>query len=167
MLLACVIITAVFSASLTTKTSGGKNDRRLLAAQAARQVTSRLRNFVTGCDCDIGTGACSAVSCTLQGPTLRAGVASWYFNNQTATPPITDCYTLGDPGASYAAACGVGTDTYALRVGYHAIKGFLPTLFEGPPFNARVVYRVSNTATINGRPVPRVDVDVKWTEPAP
>ena len=173
MLLSCIIITSVLSASLTSKTSGGLNDRRLLAAQAARQVSSRLKNFVTGCDCDIASGVCAAAgvgSCTLPGPTPRGGVASWYFNCPISvplcSPPVTDCYYAGDPGAGYAAACGGGTDTYALRSGYHVISGLLRPDFAAAPLNARVVYRVDNTAPlVNGRPQPKVDVDVRWEEP--
>lgn len=156
MLLACVMITSVFSVSLTSKTSGGKNDRRLIASQAVRQVTGRLRNFVTGCDCNITTGACNATSCSLQGPTPRAGAASWYFNCPTCSPSITD--SMGDK--------------YALTLGTHTITGLLPQTFGGggfeqPPYNGRVVYVVDAPQTINGRPVPAVTVRVDWTEPTP
>ncbi len=162
MLLASVMITSVFSVTLTSKTSGGKSDRRLLASQAARQLTGRLKNFVTGCDCDISTGVCSAASCTIQGPTPLAGVSSWSFNCPTCDPAIIDCWPAPNP---YYSACGAGSDSYALALGDHAIKGLLPTFFEDAPYNARVVYTVTNSATINGRPVPKVEVDVKWTEP--
>lgn len=162
MLLACVIITSVFSVTLTSKSSGGKNDRRLIASQASRQVTGRLRNYVTGCDCDVTTGACSAASCTFQGPTPRAGVASWYFNCPTCTPAITDSQG----------------DVYALKLGTHVITGLLPQVFGGnpgvagsgvrfedPPYNARVRYVVDSFQTVDGRPVPAVTVNVVWTEP--
>ena len=168
MLVACVMVTAVFSVSLTTKRSGGKNDRSLIAAQAARQVSARLKNFVTGCDCNITTGICTAASCTLQGPTPVAGVASWYFNYPLGG--IFDCFYGADPGAAYFAGCGAGTPTYALRVGvtgkgYHVISGLLPAAFEAAPFNARVVYSVTTPQLIGPRPVPQVTVDVRWTEP--
>ncbi|OGR95712.1 MAG: hypothetical protein A2V88_16250 [Elusimicrobia bacterium RBG_16_66_12] len=149
MLLACVMITSVFSVTLTSKTTGGKNDRRLLAGQAASQVTGRLKNFVTGCDCSVTTGICSAASCTLQGPTPRGGVASWYFNCPTCLPPVSD--NRGD--------------VYALTIGTHVISGLLPAFFEAAPYNARVNYTVDIFQTVNGRPVPAVTVNVAWAEP--
>lgn len=149
MLLACVMVTSVFTVTLTSKTSGGKNDRRLLASQVARQVTGRLRNFVTGCDCDITTGLCTAASCTIQGPTPRSGVLSWSFHCPTCSPPISD--SMGD--------------AYALTLGTHVVSGLLPAFFEAAPYNARVRYVVDNPQTVNGRPVPAVTVNVAWTEP--
>lgn len=165
MLMACIIITAVFSTSLTAKVSGGKSDRRLLASQAARQLTGRLRNFVTGCDCNILSGVCNLASCAIQGPTPRGGVASWYLNCPGCSPPIIDCYYPTDPVAAYAAACGAGSDTYALHNGYHSIAGLLPASFEGTPYNARVVYTVSTDQAIGTMTVPKVVVNVQWKEP--
>lgn len=157
-LLISIIVTSVFSVSLTSKMSDGKNDRRLAAGQAARQVSSRLKNFVTGCDCNVTTGACNAASCSIQGPTPRAGVLSWSFNNP---PDIIDCWPATPPYG----ACGNGSDVYALTLGAHDIRGLLPADFAASPFNARVIYTVTTAGTLEGRPIPRVSIDVQWTEP--
>jgi len=165
MLLACVIITSVFSVTLTSKTSGGKNDRRLLASQASRQASSRLRNFVTGCDCDITTGICSVASCTINGPTPVCSPGTICAESWSFTYPamgIKDCLA--------ATTCGTGTTQYALKLGSHTILGMLPHTFNGvpfenPPYSARVIYFVSSSQTLDGRPVPAVSVNVVWTEP--
>lgn len=157
MLISCIMVTAMFSVALTSRQGTGKSDRRLIAAQAARQVTSQLRAYVTGCGCDVVTGACSSVNndCTMMtGPnTSRSGVATWYFNSPTASPPVLD-----DQGDVYALKAGPGGLT-------HTITGMLPSWFEGAPYNARVTYRVTVPATFSGRPQPQVDVSVNWTEP--
>lgn len=153
MLISCIMVTAMFSVALTTKQGTGKSDRHLIAAQAARQITSQLKGFVTGCGCSVTTGVCSAVGgdCTmLLGPnTSRSNVATWYFNSPGASPPITDSQG----------------DVYALTTGVHTISGLLPLWFESAPYNARVVYTVTVLNTVSGRPVPQVDVAVNWTEP--
>ena len=147
-LISAIMVTAVFSTALTSKTSSGKSDRRLIASQAARQLTSRLRQFVTGCGCDINTGICPSPQCTtILGPTNRAGVASWYLNDPTGSPAITD--SMGD--------------VWAMRCGQHTVTGLLPAWFEAAPYNARLVYTVSNCA--GGDTPPLVTVNVPWTEP--
>lgn len=151
MLISCIMVTAMFGVALTSKQGTGKSDRHLIASQAARQVTSQLRAYVTGCGCNVASGVCSAVAndCTmLTGPnTSRVGVATWYFNS---------------PGAGIFDSRG---DVYALASGAHSISGLLPAWFEAAPYNARVVYTVSVIQTIGGRPVPQVDATVNWTEP--
>jgi len=152
MLISCIMVTAMFSVALTTKQGTGKSDRHLIAAQAARQVTSQLRGFVTGCACDPVSGVCSAAAndCTMMpGPnTSRVGVATWYFQSPGGIP-ISD--SMGD--------------VWALASGVHTISGLLPAWFEGAPYNARVIYTVTVLSTVAGRPVPQVDVNVQWTEP--
>lgn len=148
-LLTSIMVTSVFSVALTSKQGGGKSDRKLVAAQAAKTVTSQLRNFVTGCDCDPVSGACSAASCTVQGPTPRTGVASWY---------------LHDPANNVFDSMG---DKWALTTGVHRITGtgVLPAWFLADPFNGYVEYTVDNSADVNGRPMPKVSLDVQWQEP--
>lgn len=149
MLISCIMVTAMFSVALTQKAGSGKSDRRILANQGAAQITAMLKGFVTGCGCDPSTGVCSNTNgdCTmLTGPnTANAGVATWYMNGGG----ITD--SMGN--------------VYALTYGAHTLTGVLPAAFEAAPYNARVVYTVSNTQTVNGRPVPQVVVNVNWTEP--
>jgi prepilin-type N-terminal cleavage/methylation domain-containing protein len=153
MLISCIMVTAMFSVALTSRQGSGKSDRHLIANQAARQVSSQLRAYVTGCNCDPSTGACSTVNndCTMMtGPnTTRAGVATWYFNSPGASPPVIDSQG----------------DVWALKIGDHSLTGVLPSWFEGAPYNARVVYTVTVPASFGGRPQPQVYVHVDWTEP--
>lgn len=159
MLITCVMITSVLSSALSSKIGGGKNDRRLIASQAARQTTGLLKSFITGCACYIGSGLCMIPSCSITGPmpgdcssvsaTVASCTASYSLNNPTLVPPIVD-----NRGS-----------IYALALGLHTIQGLLPSEFEAAPYNARVNYVVENAQTINGRPVPKVSVTVDWTEP--
>ncbi|MBI3564678.1 MAG: hypothetical protein HY079_05730, partial [Elusimicrobia bacterium] len=149
MLISCIMVTAMFSVALTQKSGSGKSDRRVLANQGMAQITAMLKGFVTGCGCDPTTGVCSNTNgdCTmLTGPnTANAGVATWYMNGGG----ITD--SMGN--------------VYALTYGTHILTGVLPAWFEAAPYTARVQYAVTNTQTVNGRPVPKVVVTVNWTEP--
>lgn len=155
MLVASIMVTAVFSVALSAKAGTGKSDRNLIATQAARQLTSLLRAYVTGCGCNPATGSCSdsgiPKDCTLlRGPnTTRVGAATWYLNSPAASPPIID--SRGD--------------VYALAEGVHSVTGLLPGWFESAPYFARVDYAVTTLQTVEGRPVPEVDVTVHWTEP--
>jgi hypothetical protein len=158
MLICSIIVTAMFGVALTTKTNSGKTDRRMLATQAAAQLTSMLKGYVTGCGCDSVSGVCSAANgdCTLiLGPNrTQAGALTWSLNG-----PVGD--TRGYNGARIIDSLG---DVYALMNGEHSISGLLPAWFESAPYNARVVYTVSSPTTISGRPVPQVSVDVRWSE---
>lgn len=150
-LLTSIMVTSVFSVALTAKQGGGKADRKLLAAQTARRMTNFLKNYVTGCDCNPTTGACSAASCTIDGPNVARGpnnVATWYLN---APPAVVD--SRGD--------------VWALASGEHRVTGtgVLPAWFLAPPYNGRVVYTVDNSVVVNGRPVSGITLDVQWDEP--
>ncbi len=146
-LISAIMVTAVFSTALTSKTSTGKSDRRLIASQAARDMTSRLRQFVTGCGC-AADNTCPAPGCTdILGPTNRAGSASWYMNDPGGSPSVVDSQG----------------DKWALSCGAHTITGLLPSWFEAAPYNAKIVYTVSNCA--GGDTPPMVSVSVPWTEP--
>lgn len=148
-LLTGIMTVSVFSAALTSKASTGKSDRTLIASQAARQLTSRLKSFVTPC-CDPLAGTCDvAVDCgSITGPnTSRGGAARWYFQSPGGSP-------IGDEAG----------DVYALTQGQHVITGLLPSWFESSPYGARVIYDVRPINTAHGY-VSQVDVTVSWTEP--
>lgn len=154
MLITCVMITSVLSSALSSKISGGKNDRRLIASQAARQTSGMLKGFITGCDCSITTGNCTVPSCSITGP--MPGYCGVGATNATCTAS----YSLNNPPLVDSR----GT-VYALATGSHTIQGLLPPEFEAAPYNARVIYYVTpGTQIINGRPVPLVNVTVDWTE---
>lgn len=157
MLISCIMVTAMFGVALTSKQSSGKNDRRLLAAQATRQITSQLRNFVTACGCSPVSGDCSACSTsTLTGPnTANAGVATWYMN-----------------GGGISDSMG---NVYALKCGQHVLTGtgIIPPNLQNPAFNASVTYTVTYppytvgacSASVDVNAAPQVVVNVNWTEP--
>ena len=157
MLIACVMITAVLSTALSSKISGGKNDRRLIASQAARHTTSLLKNLVTGCNCSIASGRCSVSgvgACSITGP------MPGNCGGGATVATCTESYSLNNPPL----ADSRGT-VYALALGSHTITGLLPSEFEAAPYNASVIYYVTPTSQIiNGRPVPLVNVTVDWTE---
>lgn len=155
-LLTAVMVTSVFSVALTSKQGGGKADRKLVASQAAKKMTAQLKNFVTGCSCDATSGACGA-DCGLAGflgPTPRPGVASWYLNDPNNANLQNRIYDSRG-------------DVWALASGVHNVTGpgALPAWFQNAPYNGYVTYSVDNSVVVNGRPVPRVTLDVVWTEP--
>lgn len=137
MLLTSVMVTSIFSVVLTTKTGGAKGERKIKAAAGARMVTAMLRNYVTADETAGGVFA---------GP--GSGSNSWSMTS----------------GAIVDSCPGGGTSCYALAAGSHTLTGVLGT-FENSPYNARVLYHVTYSATVNGRPVPGVSVTTTWTEP--
>ncbi len=149
LLISCIMVTAMFSVALTAKGGSGKSGRRIVANQASAQISSMLRGFVTGCGCNVNTGGCAADCALIPGPnTSNAGVATWYINGFGG---ITDDLS--------------GGNVYALMAGVHNLRNVLPPWFEGPPYNGRVSYTVTVADTVQGRPVPRVDVNITWVEP--
>jgi hypothetical protein len=168
-LLASVIVTSVMSVALTSKSlngQNGRNDRHQVAGQAMKEISSALRNFVTGC-CDVATGTCittagAAYTCgSIPGPNSANATNTWSFNN-------------------YKLSAGNATDSlgnvYALQEGVHSITGIMPSWFENAPYNATVVYTVSagvaapsmapaTFPSAAGQTMPRVQVVVNWTEP--
>lgn len=153
MLISSIMVTAMFGVALTAKQSTGKNDRQLLAAQAARQLTSRLKGFVTACGCNPSSGSCAAcATSSLTGPnTANAGVATWSINGGG----VTD-----SRGTVYALACGT-----------HILTGsaIIPPNLQDPAFGAYVQYVVTYPGgcpgTVGATSAPQVDVTVNWTEP--
>lgn len=156
LLISCVMVTAVLASSLTAKTSSGLADRKMVAAETIREVSSQLHGYVTGCNCVPNTGVCQngggAGDCNpVTGPwgpnTARAGVATWYFNA---------------PGAGIVDSQG---DVWALKNGLHTITGILPNWFSGAPYNAVLTYNVTQRSAYGGRSVQQADVNVTWTDP--
>lgn len=150
MLLTSILVTSVFSVALTVKTGGGKGESKLKAAAGARMVAVLLKNYVTA-----ETGAASTFAPNIPGPC--AGAANnWSI---TCNGIIDACPCGGSACYALDAACG----------GQHTLTGVMAdpggTGFEGAPWNARVSYVVTNTDTVNGRPVPSVVITATWTDP--
>lgn len=138
MLLTSVLVTSVFSVALTSKTSDVRNDRKVIAAEAARRVTSQLRNYVSG-------------DKTLGGWAAGPGNNTWgmAYDGVTHTPPA-GCAPAG----------------YALCTGSHTLSGLaiMPVELSASPYNGVLTYHVDNSIMVGGQPVPAVTVNVTWTE---
>ena len=136
MLLTSIMVTSVFSVTLTVKTGGSKGERKLKAAAATKQIATQLKNYVTG----------DPLSTTILGPGTGGAAASWSM----------------DTGLINDTSC---VNCYALTPGSHTLTGVMPQSFEDPPYNARVTYFISTTDTVNGRPVPSVSITTTWDDP--
>lgn len=139
MLLTAIMVSAVFSVALSSKKSGAKSERRLVAAQASRELSGVLKNFVTGDPNDSIIG----------GP----GGVIWTMDGAFSGPPASD-----------DTSC---VNCYALSPGSHTITGFLPGWFEAAPYNATLTYFVaySQAYSVANGTVPWVNVTIDWQEP--
>jgi prepilin-type N-terminal cleavage/methylation domain-containing protein len=147
MLLCSIMVTSIFSVVLTVKTGGSKGESKIRASAGARQIAALLKNFVTA-----EAGTASTVAPNIPGPCVGA------VNNWSIT-----CNGVTD-------ACpGGGSNCYALAPGTHTLTGVMGTLFEGTPWNARVMYHVTDASggagIPGGRPVPAVSITTTWTDP--
>ena len=145
-LLTAVIVTSVFSVSLTSKTSDVKAERKLKGAVGTRQVSSLLRNYVTG-DLGVALGPGDAGGWSMTVPSK--GIEDHAWNGTT---------------------CGGARNDYALTAGDHCLTGVLGT-FEAAPYNARVWYRVVDRAIADpvagcpGCSLPEVTITATWIDP--
>jgi prepilin-type N-terminal cleavage/methylation domain-containing protein len=144
-LLTAVIVTAVFSVSLSSKTGDVKAERKLMGAVGTRQVASMLRNYVAGVrDVPMGPGDGGDWSMTIP----SKGIVDHF-----GTYP-----------------CLGARNDYALTPGDHCLTGVLGE-FENPPYNARVWYHVEDradaglTAGCPGCMLPAVTITAEWVDP--
>jgi type II secretory pathway pseudopilin PulG len=185
-LLASVIVTSVFSVVLTSKSMNGqhgRNDRHQVAGQAVKEVSSVLRNFVTGC-CDPSTGVCKTTnipyacygkSGPISGPNSTNASYTWsldgYTMNSGAT--IEDDWSAAVPYACPSSSGGGTRDTYALYTGTHCLYNILPAWFTSAPYNATISYTIDNSESVaftaatfpSAGYMPKANVVVNWTEP--
>jgi prepilin-type N-terminal cleavage/methylation domain-containing protein len=82
MLLTSIMVTAVFSVTLTAKTGGAKGERKLMASAGASQVAAQLKNFVRG----------DSVGVVIRGP--GTGANSWSMTGGSIVDSCGDCYAL-------------------------------------------------------------------------
>ncbi|MBI5624901.1 MAG: hypothetical protein HY924_14085 [Elusimicrobia bacterium] len=162
MLLVAIVTSSVFSVAITARQGGGRAMRRLIADQAARQLTERLKGYVTGDDSQ------TAIDWGFRGPSSGTTAAgNWTINGAAA---INDDGTITDSMGN----------VNALSVGTHTLtSGVLPAWFSAPPYNASVRYVVRRMELFSGgamdptggvantetRSIPEVDVYVDWDEP--
>jgi prepilin-type N-terminal cleavage/methylation domain-containing protein len=173
LLLASVIATAVLSVAVTTKIAGGynsHNDRRMVAGQIQKELTSVLKNFVTAC-CDPVSGTCNPAGAGNCGGIAGPNGGAWTLNGY----PFANNPSNGFGGAVDTT---LGANPYALQVGAHNLNGsILPTWFSAAPYNATVSYTVTAGPSYNNvsnpitwppagdQVIPQVNVTVNWTEP--
>lgn len=137
MLLTAIMVTSLFSVTLSAKTGGKKGERKFQAMVAARQVSSRLRNYVTA---DLN-------ATKPKGP--GTGTNPWSMTSGGITDTVSSaCAPFANPNC------------YALADGIHTLTGVMGA-FELPPYNARVKYSVS-TAANN---LKTVTITTNWDEP--
>ncbi len=152
-LLTAVIVTSVFSVSVSSKTSDIQAERKFKGAVGTRQVSALLRTYVTGDEFD------SAIN--LPGP--GTGPNTW-----SMTSPGTG---IVDHFWTYPSCGGVRND-YALAPGDHCLTGVLGA-FEAAPYNARVWYHVVDMAVGDpilgpacpGCKLPFVTITADWIDP--
>lgn len=144
-MLIAIMASSVFSVALTAKQSGGKAQRKLIAAQVSKQVTGALKNYVT-----------ADFSDPTRGPNANNAVNRWSL--ESVNPPV-DCIDHA------------GTNEYALTPGSHTITGILPGWLEAAPYLGTLKYHVCAAGCANsmqasdGSFIPGVTVTIDWTEP--
>lgn len=144
MLLAAIMVTAVFTVALTVKRGVSRSDNRSAANNAARLLLEELKNYQTA-DQTAGLGP-------------NAG--AWSFPvGACAGEPIPPAWAVG-----YCAAA-----SYALSEGCaHCATLRVPAALRSPPIRMTMLYRVTNEDTSGwGQPgyMPRVETQVDWVEP--
>lgn len=150
--LTAIVVTSVFSVAVSSSASGGKAERKMLAAQAAKSLSSALKDYVTGDSTISGNG--------FQGPnSANSGAARWNLH----VPGVqTD-----SNGAVYALSPwpNVGTTVHTLTCVAAAPNDttcFMPRALRRAPYNGSISYTVE-VASPNGPP--KITINTTWTEP--
>lgn len=144
MMLMAVMVSSVFSVVLSTKQTGGKADRKLVAGQSSKELSTLLKGFVSD-------PSARGIGEPIDGPNANNAVNKWALEDATQTPPIACSHS------------SLGANHYALAAGTHTVTGFLPAWFEQAPYAAVLKYYV-NVSVVNGQDVPQVSVQIDWTE---
>ena len=154
-LLTAVMVSAVFSVALSSRQSGGKSDRKLLAAQASKTLSMVLRSYVTGEPANTVIAGPNAARNLLPGPPFAPEM--WHVHTPgVQTDSQGDVYAL----APYP---NQGSLVHRLDCLLPNDSGcFLPKLLRDPPYNGTIQYTVTVPAA---NAAPQVSVDVNWTEP--
>ncbi|MBI4387388.1 MAG: type II secretion system protein [Elusimicrobia bacterium] len=154
-LLTAIVVTAVFSVTLTLQRGGGRAERQFVANQAAQKVLETLKDYVTA---DIGDPA--------QGPG-----GNWCFPGANPAAPTEGTYC--GPGCLSQLGCTSPSYCYALDTNCdHFVRGaeFLPSnLRSGSAYDMTLKYTVEDETNPTGNPIlpqrPQVNVTVTWQEP--
>lgn len=166
MLITCVMVTAVMGVAVSSKQGSVKGTHRQMFDQGIAQFSAELKQYVTACGCDKGTGICPPAKCymagppAIQGPNInRAGsVASWYLNG--AVGPTGG--VIDSQGDVWALKCGNHTLT-------NVLNGVTPNLEAAPysgSINYNVNYPIGGCAGIpTATDTPQITFTANWTEP--
>ena len=152
-----------------TEAPRGEKGYTLVEVMVAMLLTSIMVTSVFSVALTVKTGG-SKGERKIKAAAGARQIAAQLKNYVTGDPTTT---TIPGPGSglnSWSMDSGGVDDTscvncYALTAGSHTLTGVLPASFEAAPFNARVIYFVSTTDTVNGRPVPSVSITTTWDEP--
>jgi type II secretory pathway pseudopilin PulG len=150
-LLTATLVSAVFSVALSTTQSTGKTDRKMLAAQAQRALTSALKGYVTA---DRNSGLIFGPNAAARGNNSN----SWNIHTPgVQTDSAGDVYALSPyPNA------GTTTHTLTCIAAPGADAGcFLPKIMRDAPVSGTVTY-VVNVSAVNAPP--RITVTVNYND---
>ena len=144
MLLTAVMVTSIFSVSLTARSGALRNDRRIKCQQASKQLAAQLRSF---------TKPTSYTGSDPAGP--GSGLNGWSWDGVTGAngSAIDDNH---------------GTNTWALSDtggGVHRLSNYLPAELIASPYNGYIEYTVSRPGGAGTDTSPTVTITCSWDEP--
>jgi prepilin-type N-terminal cleavage/methylation domain-containing protein len=165
--LMAVVVGAVFKLALTSASSSGNADRRLVANQYSRHLSELLSAYVTGDHSGVTGGY---VGGKLIGP-----------SNGTTNPNAWSLQGLTGDNGTVTDSMGAGV--WALAPGTHQLRYFLPGWFEAAPYNATISYCIAgpgvsccdaaagyscpttNSYSVTGGTVSLANINVTWNDP--
>lgn len=168
MLLAAVMITAIFTVALSNKRSSQVQDNKHMAQVSAHGFIKVLSAYVTA---DWQQSAVAAPN-QIKGPnSLNAGMATWNLHSSAIEDVTQGAVWALMPGSHTIRGFAAGSDP----------EGFLARL-RGPPYNGTLTYCVqwigcaqcsNNTNCSPGTCTPplgptcqpQISVEAKWTQP--
>lgn len=161
-LLTAIIVSSVFSVSLTTRRQIGLSDDKVQAGYFEHKLMEELKNYVTA-SLEPGAGP---------GPTAGPGAdPTWSLVNDTCQPCSGNNCGCAGQNAAGSAGC------YALAPGAHDVTAMLPANIVADPslanpkgLSMKMCYVVTDESGSSpfdqGLFRPQVQVFVQWTKPA-
>lgn len=153
-LLAAVMVSAIFSVALTAKSESKITEENIAANQAVRQLSAQLHLYVTSYY-DYGSNSFIANMPEIPGPscpTCLTGSGTWrQWSWSLVTMPTWATPVQDNPFGGYVLASGT-----------HNLQHYLAQWFESPPYNARISYTVLPPISSEG---PKVSFQIVWQTP--
>jgi len=152
MLVAAVVVTSVFSVSLTARKASAFSDRKIAANYAAKRLSDMLKNYVAA---DISTPG--------NGPNGNWCLPGTVCTGCAAAPAgcaLTSCYALDMTSGCTINATAATSGSTTL----------IPAAFTAAPYNMTMTYTVKDENGSTGlgslsTARPTVSITVNWTEP--